>query len=83
MRWLIANEAHSAELVITITYPTSASGKTLPKYRKLKEIKHNNVPKKVVLIRFPEDQIDSTMSFENNYVSLFLHASFTYLYKCN
>ena len=58
---MIANEVHSAELVITITYPTSASGitlKTLPKYRKLKEIKHNNVPKKVVLIRFPEDQID-------------------------
>ena len=26
MRWLIANEAHSAELAIIISYPTSTSG---------------------------------------------------------
>ena len=26
MRWWIANEAHSAELAIIISYPTSASG---------------------------------------------------------
>ena len=37
---MIANEAHSAELAIIISYPTSASGiivllKTPPKYRKL------------------------------------------------
>ena len=38
MRWQIANEAHSAELAIIISYPTSASGiivllKTPTKYR--------------------------------------------------
>ena len=37
MRWEIVNEVHSAELAISISYPTSASGiivlfKTLPRY---------------------------------------------------
>ena len=47
---LIANEAHSAELAIIISYPTSASGiivllKTAPKYKRLDYNKNKKAKK--------------------------------------